>query len=1052
MRKYLEWIVRHRKAVLLAVFLLTGFFVLEAKQLKVVIDTNALVPQSHPYVAATNKIEEIFGSRYIVVIGITPKHGDIYQPEVLQRVQRLTDALARTQGVVKSKLLSLAANRAKDIAGNATGLQVLPLMAKAPQSSGEMLALHQALARNPVYANTVVSRDERTAAILVEFREDPAGFQSMVNKIRPVVDKERDESVDIAMTGLPVFLANLELYSQRMAFLFPLAILIVGLVHLEAFRTLQGLLLPLVTALLAVAWGVGAMGLLGVPMDVFNATTPILILAVAAGHAVQLLKRYYEEYARLSSKPGFVPAEANRQAILDSLASVGPITIAAGIIAAIGFLSLIVFEITSVRTFGIFTAIGILSAVIIEMTFIPALRSWLPPPPPRIAQERNEHRIWNKITDRVSYWVLHRRRALYMTVGLLSLLSIGAMSTIQQNDSTKGFFSSQLDFHIQDTEMNEKLAGTNTLYVLIEGKEDDAIKDPAVLKAMERTQAFLDAQPLVGKTVSIVDFIKRMNQAMHGDSKEFYRIPDSRELISQYLFLYSTSGEPGDFDAYVDYVYRRANITVLLKTDSSAYIAQLIPRLNEIVAKQFGANVSVSFGGSVPQTAALSSVIIHNKIMNIVQIGVVVLVIAALVLRSVAAGVLVLIPLALAVLANFGLMGLLRFPLNIPTALCSAMAVGIGADYAIYLIFRLREQLRLAEDETQAVRDVIRTAGKATLFVASAVAAGYGVLLFSLGFNIHMWMAILIANAMLVSAFSALLVIPALILTYRPRFIFGTGANRSSRPATSVVPVFAIVALAWAMGSLVTPAKAGELSATAVMTSNFAVSRVAGSTFDATMTLVNKAAQQRVRKTFGATKLEANGIDNKRVTRFLSPTDIKGTVSLLIEHSARDDDMWIYIPALKKVRRLVASNKKDSFVGTDFSYGDVIGHKVEQWNHKFLVDEKVNGQACYVIESTPKTDEIRDNSGYSKRISWVNKENNVTLKAEFFDASGELFKTAVFSDVKLVDSAKKRWQPMRLESSNLQTGHRTIITFENFKVDENVHNELFMTRYMEQGS
>ena len=122
-----------------------------------------------------------------------------------------------------------------------------------------------------------------------------------------------------------------------MVFLFPIAILILGLVLFEAFRTKQGLILPLVTACLAVAWGVGVMGASGIPMDVFNSATPILILAVATGHAVQMLKRYYEEYFRLRETTDLSLKDANNQAVIASLIRVGPVMIAAGVVASLGF-------------------------------------------------------------------------------------------------------------------------------------------------------------------------------------------------------------------------------------------------------------------------------------------------------------------------------------------------------------------------------------------------------------------------------------------------------------------------------------------------------------------------------------------------------------------------------------------------------------------------------------------------------------------------------------------------------------------------------------------
>jgi outer membrane lipoprotein-sorting protein len=267
-----------------------------------------------------------------------------------------------------------------------------------------------------------------------------------------------------------------------------------------------------------------------------------------------------------------------------------------------------------------------------------------------------------------------------------------------------------------------------------------------------------------------------------------------------------------------------------------------------------------------------------------------------------------------------------------------------------------------------------------------------------------------------------------------------TGFN-SLRTAALTAGLIAVIAL---------PAAAWALTAIEIMDKNFVVGKYADSTSETTMTLTNKSGQQRVRKTFGTTKLDTNGLDNKRMTRFLEPTDVKGTVSLLVEHSDKDDDIWIYLPSVKKVRRLISSNKKDSFVGTDFSYGDVIGHKVKEWNHTIVKEEDVDGKPCYVIESTPKDATVKTNTGYSKRIGWVQKDNFVTVKAISFDEAGELLKEAKYSHWKEVDTVKHKWQAGILEAKNLQTGHSTVITIDQFKVNNGVKDDFFTTRYMEQ--
>lgn len=1047
MQRYLEWIIRYRFVVIALTLIVTIAAVIQAKNLKIIIDPNTMLPQSHPYVATSNQVENIFGSKNVVVIGITPKEGDIYQPAVLEKIQYMTAAFLQTPGVVKENLLSFSSKRAKNIVGTTEGLEVRPLMPNVPTTAPQIAELRGAVEKNPVYINSIVSTDGKTAAILVEFKDDPGGYRAIMNKVGAIVEHERDPRFEILVGGLPSFLASIEIYSERIAFLVPIAILILGLVLFEAFRTRQGLILPLITAGLAVAWGVGVMGTSGIPMDVFNAATPILILAIATGHAVQMLKRYYEEYFHLRETTGLSPKVANNQAVIASLIRVGPVMIAAGVVASLGFFSLIVFKISTVRTFGIFTGIGILAALILEMTFIPALRSVLAPPGDIESKREHNRRIWDKATGAIANWVTGPgRRRVYAGFILFVIFAMIGMARVVVDNSIKSYFSPKLSFEQDDRALNARLGGTNTLYLLVEGASDDAIKNPKILQAMEELQRFLENQPYVGKTVSLADFIKRMNQAMHGDDPAYFKIPDSQELISQYLLLYSMSGEPDDFDSYIDYGYHSAKLTVFLKTDSSAYIESLIEKINAFTAAHFDKKVHIGIGGSVPQGAALNEVMVHGKILNILQIAAVVFIISSLIFRSLVAGMLVLLPLLIAVLTNFGLMGWSGIPLNISTSLISAMAVGIGADYAIYLIYRLREELMRGVDETTAVQNVIATAGQAIMFVAIAVSAGYGVLLLSFGFNIHKWMAILIAAAMIVSSLSALLLIPAFILSFRPNFIF----RRIAVNKNSLTAFVAILALVLGLSMQPQNVWATEPDLNQVMQKNFVVSRVQDSVADATFTLINKTGQERVRKTFGTTKLAENGIDTMRMTRFMSPPDVKGTVSLLIEHADKDDDIWIYLPALKKVRRLVSNNKKDSFMGTDFTYADVIGYKVGEWSYKLLKEEKVDGQPCYVIEALPKSDAVKTSNGYSKRIGWLRKDNLMTVKMDYWDEAGQMLKTSSYSDIQLVDQKRGKWQAMHLETSNVQTGHRTVIKFDNFKANQQVKDEFFTTRYMEK--
>ena len=807
------------------------------------------------------------------------------------------------------------------------------------------------------------------------------------------------------------------------------------------------------------------MGAAGVSMDAFNATTPILILAVAAGHAVQILKRYYEEYERLcAAHPNDPLYSLNDRAIVDSLTKVAPVMLTAGLVAALGFFSLMTFQITNIRTFGLFTGLGILSALLIELTFIPALRSYLPAPKPRpVEAGANPSRVWDRLAHALTRTVIQRHRTIIAGFVVLGLLAVAAMSNINRENSTKSYFGEGLQLRQEDRVLNEKLAGTNTLYVVFRGNREDHMKDPVVLAAIESAQKFIATLPDVGKTISIVDLLKQMNRAMNGGASSAYAIPATAELVSQYLLLYSMSGQPTDFDAYIDYGYRNANLQVWMKNDSSKYAEGVVSQIRQHIEPTLPKGVTIQIGGSVPQTSALSETLVDGKMRNIAQMMAFVFVAGVLVFRSLVAGFYLTLPLLFTVLVNFGVMGLTGIPLNTPNSVSSAMAIGIGADYAIYLLYRIREELQKTADVDTALFNVMRTAGKAVVYVATAITCGYAVLMLSFNFYVHIWFGLLIVLSMIVSATSALVLIPSLIKLSTPRFLRGKGLESDEEPGLPLVGAAAKSSMASVVRSVTLATMAGvalmaaspqaraqELGAAELMEKNYQATRLSSSISEASFRLVSASGQERLRKTFGVTKLQSDGVANRRVIRFLSPSDVRNTTTLLVENPGRDDEIWVYLPALKKARRLASNNKKNSFVGTDLSFGDLVGHKATDWNHKILRSDTLGGITVTVVESTPKTPEVASDSGYSKRVSWVGKDNYVSHKIDFHDAGGALLKTLDNSQFKLVDAALKKYQPMDIVVKNHQTGHATYLKMERFEANTPVAESYFVTSYLER--
>lgn len=760
--RYARFIVRHRFAVLCAVVAVTAALASQLPKLHLEISRRANLPGAHPYVQIQNRISDLFGGEAVVIIGVIAEPGAVLSQPVLDKVRRITDRLRASPHLIEPSLFSLAAPNVRAIsAGDEGEVRIDPVLDEGAVTPEAIAALRARLQADPLIEALLVSADEHATLITADF-DDRITDAELMQVIEAAVAPERDGTVTIALAGAPVLRSALARYTAMMRWLFPLAVLVIGLVHYEAFRTLQAMVLPLATALLSVVWALGIMGAVGLAMDTWSAMTPVLILAIAAGHAVQILKRYYEEYAARGD---------NDAAVIASLAAVGPVMLTAGGIAAAGFASLMTFGITSVRAFGALLAGGIVSALIIELTFTPACRSLLPAP--RRGELVRERRpgVLDRLLARMADLAIGRPRAVLAGTAVVTLIAAIGILDLHVDNSFRLWFASDTTVRRDDALLNEALPGTATLRVLISGDRDGALLEPAVLRAMADLQAEMARVPEIAGVTSIADHVRRTHRALHGgDGTGADAWPTDPALVGEYLFLYEAASGPGGLSAFIDADHRNAVIRALSKTDSAAFSRDLLARLQQYAETRFAglpARAEIA-GGTLGVQTAMNDIIVTEKLHNLLQIAVIIFVLCWLVFRSATAALLVMLPLAVAAIVNLGLMGYAGIWLDMSTAAIAAMGVSIGADFAIYLMFRVREERRRGQSLDMALRRSLLTAGKATFYVTSAVVAGYLVLPLS-GFSIWIRLGVATATIVCTSGLTALLVIPACAVLFEPK-------------------------------------------------------------------------------------------------------------------------------------------------------------------------------------------------------------------------------------------------------------------------------------------
>jgi hypothetical protein len=269
---------------------------------------------------------------------------------------------------------------------------------------------------------------------------------------------------------------------------------------------------------------------------------------------------------------------------------------------------------------------------------------------------------------------------------------------------------------------------------------------------------------------------------------------------------------------------------------------------------------------------------------------------------------------------------------------------------------------------------------------------------------------------------------------------------KSDSVLTQVLPmVILIILFCWSpLNTEETP------DAREIVERSFEVTKLAGSESIFTLTIMDRRGHRRARKVAVVSKIYDNGETEKSLMRFLSPADVKGTGFLTFDYEKKDDDMWLFMPALRKTRRIVSGEKAKSFMGSEFSYADMAPPTLSDFNFKILGEENVGSVSCWKIEMAAVNENIADDNGFSKRISFIGKTDFVTRKASYYDLEGRLEKELIVKEIKEIDPQNHKYTIMHMVMENKQDDRKSIIKTEKIVFNPDIKDEYFTIRYLER--
>jgi len=767
-----KWTTSYPKTVLLALLLLTVFFGSQLSNIRMETDADAMMPEDHPAIMYNDQVEDVFGIKDTMIIGIVNEQaGGIFNPGTLALIKRLTENIASLKGVeavTDDDVISLST--IDNIIGTEGGFEVAKFMEELPADAAAIEVLRKSIYDSGMFVGGIVSQDGTATAIYAELENGLNNRAQVYRDIKALVAEEmgKDGPEKIYVAGRPVLEVTFgEYMAEDMQKMMPIVMVVVIIVLFLTFRSAAGIILPLLVVIGSVIWALGIMSLCGIPMFVISTQMPVILMAVGTAYSIHILNKYFQE--RLEN-----PDIDRAELVLRILDEIWKPVVMTGLTTAVGFSSLITAYMVPIRYFGIFTAVGVLTAMLFSLFMIPAV----------LTQFNIKGRIGTGNTDNpsesglFSRWLAHlgglmfdHRRKVIIGTAVVMVFSAFGLFRISTNSSWIEGIKHSSDVYIANEVLNGKFDGTMNMYVIVEGQNPDDIKSPAILKKIDEMQADVEKLDLVGGTRSIAEYLKRMNRVMNEDRPEFEFIPDSPELVAQYLFMYSMSGGPEDFDDVVDYDYRMANVWVQMKSDYTEDVTLVIDRIKAFANKNFPDDkIKINLAGRAYTSNVWVDLLIRGQMNSILFSLLAVFLITALMFRSAVAGIFNIIPIGAAMLLNFGFMALMGYPLDVSTALSSGIVIGVGIDYTIHFLSKYRLESARLNDPRQAVVKTMATTGRAIFFNALGVIAGFMVL-YTSNFPANQRMGGLVSVSMLTCFLAAMTVLPALLIIIKPSFI-----------------------------------------------------------------------------------------------------------------------------------------------------------------------------------------------------------------------------------------------------------------------------------------
>lgn len=738
-------LIKYPKSTIIVFALFSILFAYGLTKLETQNSFGSDLPAEDPIQIAMETYKSRYNNAWLAIVGIeTP---DILDSNSLKVISKISDKFEELDGVLPGQVKSLST--AKRIIETQQGIEILNYLEEIPGSVAEKETLKKQIIDDNTVYELLISKDMTFALVVADvIPETPA--TPIYLEMMEFLDSIKTDEIKFYLSGGIFDSHEIDLgIDKDISLLLPLCILFIIIGLAVSFKTLRGVLIPLLIIVLSIVWTMGFMGLVGIKLTIVTSILPMLMIAISSSYGIHMLHRYYEE----------VQLGTVKESIISTVKNTRKPIIMTGITSAIGTATLIVFKINSIKEFGVISAVGIIFVFILTLFLLPSILAVLKKPQ---RKAKNEVQESSMVYSQILSFSLKNKVKIFITFILLVLLSFIGIKEIKIGADFAKYFPKEHRVRTTYNVFNKKMGGVFDMVIMIDGSENEIVKDPQFLKKVDSFQSYLKQSKHIGRVNSVIDILKQMNKTFNNNNPDYYVIPNTKEEVAQYYLTYQMSGSSSTFEQMVDFDYKSLVVHATFNTSELIDHQTVFNDINEYWKQHKNNEISVSLAGRAPYNISFTEYIVKGKLFNILLAIIVVWLFCTFIFKSFKYGLISIIPLSISSILTFGLMGFVGVRLEMGTAIISAIGIGIGVDFSIHFICRYRQELKNNLLPQECLKKTIETSGHAIMLDVLSNVLGFSVFVFS-GFTPIQAFGWLVCFTMITVALTTIVLLPPIL-------------------------------------------------------------------------------------------------------------------------------------------------------------------------------------------------------------------------------------------------------------------------------------------------